>query len=247
MSILHNLLEYELPGLEGIQLEADSKKRNPRYFPYFHHYHRTKAGLYLVLRHLKDGSFQKREPYIGMQSSSTPMHAGEKGTLPENFSLVHVIHKKDINQSVVNHYAGVNVKYAVDCQDGTIRSVKLSNFSSLFERDYPRWSFKIKRNHAGPTYQSSDFPSVDFKIQDLQTATPTTNGLQVDNPLRSIEGKVVDYEATLHHLLGLMKEYTAQEEMLGNGDLSEKDFAERHENYEHIKQKIRSLDLLVFQ
>jgi hypothetical protein len=241
MSILDDLLEYERPGLKGTPLEA-SEKRNPKYFPYFHHYHRTKAGLYLVLRHLKDGSFQKREPYIGMQDSSTPMHSFEKDTLPENFSLVHVIHKKDVNQSVINHYAGVNVKYAVDCRDGSIQSLKMSNFGSLFEPDYPRWYFEIKRSSG-----NSDFPIVDFKIQDLQTARPSANGLQVDNPLQSIEGKVVDYQATLHHLLGLMKAHTAEYEVLGNAELSEKEFAQRHEKYEYIKEKIRSLDLLVFK
>lgn len=232
MSILHDLLEYEDPTMKGIPLQ-ESQKRLMKNFPYHHRYHRTKAGLYVVLRHGWDGEVQKRKPLGGSNTNSRT--AGEQEMLPDCFSFDSVFSNMVFDVSTNRHYSGISVEHKVTYDTAAILSLNLrcralfgSQYDFQHSFPYPAWEFTIERNGDTPSAEGSFIHVEKINLDRLKRKKlPVV-----------IKGKTLDYEATLKGILSHMKEYNA---------VAERADENINKDTRKIEKKLSSLEVLVFR
>ncbi len=209
--ILEKLLEYEDPSLQGIPL---SKQEDADHYPTdsHHRYHKTRAGLYVVLRHHKNRTFQKHEYSEGSASISLGSMSGEDGSLPDlftfksDFSHFNATFNKSVTKSNTHHHSGIRVAHVTDSLEGTILSVELSGWTKCEEADVPAWRLRIQRNLSGTPYRSNALPVVEAAIFSYQKHALEPDG-RVTTALPAFEGKHLDYESSAEQILNLMVLY----------------------------------------
>lgn len=226
MNILHPLFEYEQASLRGIPLaksvliEFDPTKK------LHHRYHRTQAGLYVILRHHKDGKIQAAS--IGEESSAHtfPNLDGQNNYVSNNFTcqdLVWYYNPTDKDGSIcrctTKHASGVKVTHAVDGMNGTILSVSLT---SRWAKDptIPGWQLEVTKTEKDFRYTGKAL------ILHKYDFSSDGNIVETNLPLE-LNKRTINYEASISTILDLMKGYD-----LGN---------------DKERKHLSSLDCLVFE
>jgi len=153
MSILKKLFEYEDPSMRGIHLaSALHIEYDPSTSHHHHRYHRTKAGLYVVLRHHPDGRIQRSSIGEGMATHAYPELDHQLSQVENSFfceSLEKVSNPHDekgsICRSTTRHSSGLKCTHAVDGNNGQIVGVNLRAYTDIEEKLFGRAS-----NFVGP-------------------------------------------------------------------------------------------------
>src|SRR3989344_8123835 len=124
MSILPKLLEYEDSSLKGIPLApGHGIKYDPAttHLHPHHRYHRTKAGLYVFLRHHADGRIKNSHVGEGSSMRTIPSDDNQNSYLENNFScesVERVFNPRDENGSIcrstIEHTSGLKITYATN-------------------------------------------------------------------------------------------------------------------------------------
>ena len=219
MGTLDMLLEYKESPLQGTPLSKSKKvKYDPTAF-HHHRYHQTKAGLYVVLRHLGDGTIQKNEyTEEGSSSFSFSNSDGQDESLPDLFAfksnLYHFdpVFKKSVTQSTTYHHSGIRVVHITDSLDETILSVELSGWTKFEEAEVPAWRLRIQRNPPpGSPYRGGPDPAVEGDIFSYQKHTLRPYD-RVKTASPKFEGKRINHEHSVERILDLMDLYFVSRE-----------------------------------
>ncbi|MDO8510885.1 MAG: hypothetical protein Q7S55_01845 [Nanoarchaeota archaeon] len=213
MSIFDKLLEYEDHPLQGIPLNRSKKEYDPS-TSHHHRYHKTQAGLYMVLPYLKDGSIQKLEhTTVGSASISLAIMDGQDEALPDLFAFKSNLYhfdpafSKSVAQSTTYHHSGIKIVHVTDSRDETILSVELSGWTKFEDADLPTWRLRVQRNHPGAPYRSNSQPAVEGNIFSYQKQVIEPDGRIKIAASRDLEGKRLDFEGSLERILDLMELY----------------------------------------
>lgn len=236
MSILHKLLEYQDPSLQGIPLKNAFPNYNSADNTH-HRYHKTKAGLYVVLRHNKDGSIQtKKICRKGSYSYTNPQLDNQNPFFADGFSckeLARVYNPSaedsSICRSTTSHLSGLKITYDVDGVNCSIRTVNLSNQYFFEEKKVSMWCLSVQQNPPGPVYRSMPVISVKASIFSYVKYEVEPNGKIKTITTSNLEEKILDYESTVSNILELIQRYTPSP------------------NQEDIRKQLGSLDCLVFE
>ena len=214
MSIFDNLLEYEDNSLQGTPLNKSQEAKYDPSTSHHHRYHKTKAGLYMILPHLKDGTIQKLEhAAVGSASISFAIMDWQSEALPDLFAFKSNLYhfdpafSKSVAQSTTYHHSGIRIIHVTDSRDETILSVELSGWTKFEEVDLPTWRLRVQRNHPGAPYRSNSQPAAEGNIFSYQKHAIEPDGRIKIAASRDLEGKRLDYEGSLDRILDLLELY----------------------------------------
>lgn len=215
MTILEDLLEFEKPLSEGVRVETsklpkksfwDKFRKRPAERGHYK-YHRTKAGLYVVLPHNSDGSLDLQADQLkGFCFSSV---FGISPALPENFYLSRgdaVTWDYSTNDfkliSKVPHRSGVKAIHTLNFQ-GSIVSLELASPVGSVWRCYnpsSSWSLSVHRDQgaSGVVHSHEVYEFLpDGKISVAKTL--------------DLKQKSIDYERSFNNIIKTLSAWNIQE------------------------------------
>lgn len=254
MTILEDLLEFEKPLSEGVILRTSNSPKKSFWDKFrkspaercHYKYHRTKAGLYVVLPHNSDGSLdlQADQPQGSMASSVF----GISPELPENFYLSiwdTVTWDYSTNDfkliSEVLHYSKVKAIHTLNSQ-GSIVSLKLASpVSSVWPiRHDPQtsWSLSVHRDQ-GASGRVHSHEVYEFLPDGKQSFTRALD----------LKQKSIDYEQSFNNIIKYLFAWNiplaAYQEAVFEPNYSAN---ERKKLYDQLyKGRLQSSDCLVFK
>ncbi|MEK6968943.1 MAG: hypothetical protein AABW48_00785 [Nanoarchaeota archaeon] len=254
MTILEDLLEFEKPLSEGVRLQTEIEPKKSFWDKFrkrpterrHYKYHRTKAGLYVVLPHNSDGSLdlQANQPK-GSCSSSV---FGISLALPENFYLSMwnaVTWDYSTNNfkliSEVPHYSGVSAIHTLNSQ-GSIVSLELTSPvhpTWPIQRDpQTSWSLEVHRDQ-GASGVVHSHEAYKFLPDGKINVTETLN----------LKQKLIDYEQSFNNVIKLLSDWniqqTAYQEAVFEPNYSDNERKKLHD--ELYLGILQSSDCLVFK
>jgi len=219
---LENLFEYEDTSMKGIPLGSSMGVEYDPTLHNHHRYHRTKAGLYVVLQHRPNGEIWKRDS-IGKAGSIYTSAEGDNQypLLGNDFSFesaVNVLnpnnkegYRRTIHEpasrmclSTTKHISGLKITYAVDDKDSQILGVNVRIYKPIKEElfgthspwndplEVPIWQIEITKKENKVHCQGV--------ITDLHTYELCPQG-KVRGRFLDLKGRVIDYAASINQIL----------------------------------------------
>jgi len=242
MISLEKLFEYEDSSLRGIPLSKDNWVKYEPTKQNHHRYHKTKAGLYVILEH-EGGKIRMSKFSKGSQSSFSvyPRLGGQNSHLADSFRSEKITwsFNSSANESVctshISHYSGLQFHHTVKSSDNSIFAVEISGWTRFEEQDYelPAWRLRIQKK-SPESYRSNALPLMEGNIFSYQKHTVEKDGRVVMTPTTNLEGKQLDYAASINNILEKLQIYNPDPE-------------EKEECRTEIAQYLNSLDCLVFK
>lgn len=181
MGFLNDLFEYEKAITPGERLGS------------YLRYHKTKAGLYVVLKHDTDGSLYI--PDEKLFSSKPVVTTVDTIPLPEGFIFKELSYEKSIDQQTLirsfsHHESGVRVEHDTD-KHGKITAL---DFRFFYGNGPPLWCFGIGKSGEEPEVSGA----INFRKGCVFGSDGKIKGYQ---DMIKLEGKTIDYPESLFMML----------------------------------------------